>query len=228
MDPTDATYSWSTGETSATIIISEGGTYTVVVTSGNCTSEDTINVAARTDLDISLGDDFKSCHGETILLTATTSEEGISYEWRLNGTLLPNTENTLEILDISDDAFGTYEVIITKGACTGTDDITISSYAIGNCIISQGLSPGGTTGFNDSLDLEFLNDRTGISKLQIFNRYGTLVFEKNDYINEWFGQDKNDNDLPTGTYYYVIDLLGNDDVYGTQPTGWIYLNRDAN
>ena len=122
-----------------------------------------------------------------------------------------------------------YSVVINKGDCTGTDDVNIELYNVSNCVITQGISPDATPGFNDYLDLEFLSDRTGgITNLQIFNRYGTIVFNKNNYINEWKGQDKNGNKLPTGTYYYVIEFASTDDVYGPQTSGWIYLNRNAN
>jgi gliding motility-associated-like protein len=58
-----------------------------------------------------------------------------------------------------------------------------------------------------------------VSKLSIFNRYGQEVYSKNNYTNEWHGQTKQDNELPTGTYYYVIESENN------QQTGWVYLNR---
>mgnify|MGYP000565758112 CR=1 FL=1 len=83
--------------------------------------------------------------------------------------------------------------------------------------------------FNDSLDLEFLSDRVGgVTNLQIFNRFGTIIYEQANYVNQWNGQDNSGNELPTGTYYYVIDLASVDDVYGSQTSGWIYLNRSSN
>jgi gliding motility-associated-like protein len=107
--------------------------------------------------------------------------------------------------------------------------VDVELYDVSNCVISQGISPDATPGFNDTVDLEFLSDRVGgITNLQIFNRFGTIVFNKDNYVNEWYGQDKNGNELPTGTYYYVIDLASRDDVYGSQTSGWIYLNRNAN
>ena len=36
------------------------------------------------------------------------------------------------------------------------------------------------------------------------------------------------NDLPTGTYFYVIDFASEDPLYGMQASGWIYLNQEAN
>ena len=232
MDPANATYLWSTGETTPTIIVSTGGIYSVVVTAGNCSSEGevTVTIIPASDLEISVGDDFKSCIGEEWTITSSTSEDGVTYQWLLNnGILTGETGSSIDIV-IDEGVTGTqtYTVIITKGECTGTDSLDIDLYDVENCIITQGISPNGSIGLNDELDLEFLSDRTGISKLQIFNRFGTLVYEKDNYINEWMGQTDDGDELPTGTYYYVLDLLGEDSVYGSQPTGWIYLNRDAN
>jgi flagellar hook assembly protein FlgD len=47
------------------------------------------------------------------------------------------------------------------------------------------------------------------------------VYEKSNYINEWGGEDEKGNELPTGTYYYVIEFKDGKD----PKTGWIYLNR---
>ncbi len=236
IDPNSVSYQWSLDgvvldtETNSTLIVTEGGDYSVVVTANNCVAQDSITISPRTDLDVTLEDDFLTCPNEPITLTATTSEDGITFQWLLNDELIEGeTSATIDIvLDPETGGLQTYTVIITKGDCTGTDDINISLYPIGNCIISQGLSPNGSPGYNDTLDLTFLNDRTGIAKLQIFNRLGVIVFEQVNYTNQWRGQDKSGNDLPTGTYFYVIDLNGNDVLYGTQATGWIYLNQEAN
>ena len=231
MDPNDVTYLWNTGATSPSIIVTEIGNYSVMASFGNCEVENSITVSGRTDLNVSVNDDFKSCIGEEWTLTATTSEEEVNYQWYLNGDLIVGETNSTITFVVGDNFSGNenYSVVISRGTCLGTDDVNIELYNVSNCVITQGISPDATPGFNDYLDLEFLSDRVGgITNLQIFNRYGTIVFNKNNYINEWKGQDKNGNDLPTGTYYYVIDFASADDVYGPQTSGWIYLNRTGN
>ncbi len=234
-NPADASYQWSIDgnilpdETGPTLEITEIGTYSVTVSVGSCTATDQVTVTFRDDLEVNLGEDFQLCPQEPRTLTATTSEEGATFQWFLNGSpIAGETGQTLDIM-IEQGAMGTqtYSVVMTIGGCTGTDAVDVRLYDVGNCVISQGLSPNGD-GFNDTLDLTFLNDRTGINKLQIFNRLGTLVFEQNSYINQWHGQTNDGDELPTGTYFYVIDLAGNDAVYGQQATGWIYLNQEAN
>lgn len=85
-----------------------------------------------------------------------------------------------------------------------------------SCTIQKGISPNGD-GLNDNFDLSSYN----VSKLEIFNRYGRKVYNKSNYVDEWYGQANNGNDLPTGTYYYVIEFNGL-----PTKTGWIYINRE--
>ena len=167
---------------------------------------------------------------EPQILTATTDETDVVYEWQLNGdTIVGETDSTLNFM-LDGNAMGTqtYTVIISVGDCTGSDDIDIQLYDVGNCTISQGISPNGSVGYNDTLDLEFLSDRSGIEKIQIFNRLGTAVYTQTNYVNEWSGQADDGADLPTGNYFYVIDFTSEDAAYGMQATGWIYVNQAAN
>ncbi|RZJ68842.1 MAG: gliding motility-associated C-terminal domain-containing protein, partial [Flavobacterium sp.] len=69
------------------------------------------------------------------------------------------------------------------------------------CTIQKGISPNGD-GWNDYFDLEGQN----VSKLEIFNRYGTMVYKQSNYTTQWHGQSDGGDELPDGTYYYVIEL----------------------
>ena len=84
------------------------------------------------------------------------------------------------------------------------------------CEIQKGISPN-NDGLNDNFQLEAFN----VSKLEIYNRYGTKVYNKNNYENEWYGQSNGGQELPDGTYYYVITFTDMD-----AKTGWIYINRE--
>ena len=241
-DPQNATYEWYLNgvlladETNQTLMITEEGEYTVIVTVDSCNGEDSIVVNLRDDLEVVVDEDFITCPNELQIITATTIEEGVSYQWFLNGDPIPGeTNSTLEIsLEAGLLGAQTYSVVITLGSCTATDSVDVTLYPVGNCIISEGISPNGD-GYNDSLDLTFLSDREGVLKLQIFNRLGALVFEKNNYTNEWYGQTNDGNALPTGTYFYVLESKSrpsgpseNGVDIEKQRTGWIYLNQEAN
>lgn len=232
MDVNDVTFKWYhngneiAGATESTYTADDIGVYGVTVSAADCQSYDEMEILPGNDLVVDLGDNIKTCGGLEITLEAYTNEENVTYSWYLNDALIEGeTSNTLTVETRETSSPDVYKVIIDKGGCTGEDQIEVGTYDIGNCIISEGISPDGSDGYNDNLDLEFLSDRSGIKKLQIFNRHGKIVFKKDNYVNEWKGQADNGNDLPSGTYYYVIDLDQNDPVYGTQATGWIYLNR---
>jgi gliding motility-associated-like protein len=109
---------------------------------------------------------------------------------------------------------GTYTVTVTLNNCSGNDDELVTSTS---CMIQKGISVNGD-GANDFFDLEGFD----VKKLQIFNRYGIKVYERSPYSNQWGGQSDKGEELPDGTYYYVIDF--NDD--RPAKTGWIYINRE--
>jgi gliding motility-associated-like protein len=103
-------------------------------------------------------------------------------------------------------------VYATNNGCFAQSEFQVT---INNCTIQKGISPN-NDGSNDFFDLESYN----VDKLEIFNRYGIKVYSKNNYENEWYGQTDSGDELPDGTYYYVIYFTE-----GNNSTGWIYINR---
>jgi gliding motility-associated-like protein len=93
--------------------------------------------------------------------------------------------------------------------------------------IPEGFSPNGD-GVNDNYVIRGLQIYPK-NKLSIFNRWGNLVFKAEPYRNDWdgtstFGLNIGGDKLPTGVYYYILDL-GDD----SKPSkGYIYLNREKN
>ncbi len=68
-------YEWSTGETTPSITVSEGGTYTVTVKDcASCEATDTVEVTAST-LDVDAGEDVEICEEGEVTLTATVIGE---------------------------------------------------------------------------------------------------------------------------------------------------------
>jgi gliding motility-associated-like protein len=70
-------------------------------------------------------------------------------------------------------------------------------------------SPNGD-GKNDKFEIKAIGDYPNIS-IQIFNRWGSLVYTKPNYNNEWDGR-ANVGDalgtsaLPAGTYFVVLEF----------------------
>jgi gliding motility-associated-like protein len=90
----------------------------------------------------------------------------------------------------------------------------------------QGISPNGD-GKNDTFIIPgILNAQP--NTVTIFNRWGNIVYEKDNYQNDWHGQTDrafdllaSDGLLPDGTYYYVVDYKGNK----SNVKSFIYVNR---
>jgi len=235
-DPAIASYEWSRDgtvlpdEQTPILVVVESGTYSVVVTIGQCEATDSVTISGRDDLVVEIQEeDFRTCPNEPQSLSAITDETDVDFQWLLNGDEIAGaTSSTLEV-SISESSVGEqiYTVVISVGDCTGQDEVGITLYDVDNCTISEGLSPNGD-GRNDQLDLEFLADRTDGLSLEVFNRQGRSVFEMDNYVNEFEGLDSNGNELPTGTYFYVIKFKSTDTVYGDLQTGNIYINRDEN
>jgi len=92
--------------------------------------------------------------------------------------------------------------------------------------IPEGFSPN-DDGINDTFFITGLYDIFENFELQIFNRYGTLIYKGNNNVEAWNGTSNKGlnnigNKLPTGTYFYVLDLK--DHQFGPYK-GWVYLNR---
>lgn len=229
-DPDEFTYLWSTGETTQTITVTEAGTYSLTITTvEGCPSTDEVVLSFEAPIVVNAGEDFVTCRNFEATLTATVDDPDAVLQWFLNGDIIDGATATSLDFTPGQTAFGVqeYTLQVTSAlGCTSSDTVNVSLYDVGQCVITQGLSPTNGDGLNDSLDLTFLADRTGITNLQIFNRLGRKVFERADYISEWEGQSDIGGELPTGTYFYVINFDSEDPDFGSQATGWIYINRD--
>ena len=66
-------------------------------------------------------------------------------------------------------------------------------------VVPDIFTPGNDDMYNDTFIIEGL-DGFPNSKLMIFNRWGGVVYENSNYDNMWDG-----DELPEGTYYYVLE-----------------------
>ena len=111
-----------------------------------------------------------------------------------------------------------YEVLTIGSILRSGDDI----------FVYTGISPNGDNK-NDFLVIRGI-ETSPENKISIFNRWGFIVYEKENYRNDpqtaWKGESngrvtvKKDDLLPVGTYFYVLKLKDRED-----KTGYIYLQR---
>lgn len=201
-----ANYSWSptTGVSNATIVNPvlsplTTTTYTLTGTTGtNCSISRSFTVIVAQALNVNAGNDVTILSGTSTQLNGTgpsgtylwTPSTGLSSTSILNPVASPavTTSYTLRIT--------------TQAGCTNTDDMKVT--VIPYCLKPlNAFSPNGD-GINDKWFVTNGNCTNNI-KVLVFNRYGSKVYESNDYKNTWDGTYKGDP-LPDATYYYQINF----------------------
>ncbi len=111
----DATFSWSTGETSQQIVIDSPGEYWVLVTKGEATGNDTIAINMQYPPEIvNLGNDITLSYGDSLVLDA--GNPGSSYAWSTGESSQSITVDTAGIYWVKADGCGS----------TASDTIEIS------------------------------------------------------------------------------------------------------
>ncbi|WP_276381823.1 gliding motility-associated C-terminal domain-containing protein [Flavobacterium sp. H4147] len=138
----------------------------------------------------------------------------------------------------------TFEYRIANENCTRTIVLTMEInddckvLACGNIIIHNAFSPNGD-GINDVFEIDNINDLACYpgNTVEIYNRWGILVFETTNYNNATNAFDgtsrgrttiKQSDGLPTGTYFYILNyqsIDGNNVVHNNKKDGYLYLSR---
>uniref|UniRef100_UPI00261B2C9B DUF7507 domain-containing protein n=1 Tax=uncultured Winogradskyella sp. TaxID=395353 RepID=UPI00261B2C9B len=153
----------------------------------------------------------------------------VNGEWVIN-QLDPDEIGILQIT-VEVLGFGDYlNTAYVQSAVGGTDenpsnnedDATVNPICL---TIYNEFSPDGD-GINETFVIDCI-ERFPDNKLEVYNRWGNIVYSKNGYLNDWTGISNGravinqSDELPVGTYYYVLDLGD-----GSDPrVGWLYINR---
>ncbi|KAF2082282.1 PKD domain-containing protein [Flavobacterium sharifuzzamanii] len=125
---------------------------------------------------------------------------------------------TVKVIDFNDYLNNAHLVKLDQidtNSANNQDSATVSP----NCLkIYNEFSPN-DDGQNDYFYIDCI-ERYPNNQLQIFNRWGNLVYYQKGYKNTWDGKAEGSaKTLPEGTYFYILDLGD-----GSKKTsGWVYL-----
>lgn len=195
---------WATGFTGDTISNLPAGEYQVYASDRfNCT--DTINVIVNQPDSINpnfilTAPSCSAVYDGAIEINPIGGTPEYSYLWDNNSTdtIISEIREGYYFLTINDanNCIYIYEV-----------DLAEAAYCI---IIYNTITPNGD-GSNDTWIIENI-EQFPRNEIWIYNRVGNLVFEVSNYLNDWDGTFKGE-DLPEGTYFYIIDLGTGKDPY---------------
>lgn len=178
----------------STIFIFEG-------TNGVCVARDTIMISETDGPGIDAGPDRFIEPGDEVTIGGDpTANAGVDILWTPNEDISSTSQFNPTVYPL---VSTTYYVSGTDdNDCFGIDSVRVTVEKIVDPV--NGFSPNGD-GVNDLFFIERIQNYPN-AVVQIFNRWGNLIYTSNPgYTNPWDGK-YNGNELPIGTYYYVIDL----------------------
>ncbi len=195
-------YVWNTTENTQTITINSANTYSVTATNQDgCVSQASITFIVAPAFNLTLTspvyfDDYnvtiKGASDGSVNLTVDPAGN-YAYSWSSGQT----TEDLVNI------PAGTYTVTVTdEFGCPQTGSIDVKEPD--DIKLPNGFTPNGD-GYNDFYVIKGIQGYTE-NQVDIFNRWGNLVYSKKGYTNDWNGVSNDGNQLPDGTYFIVVDL----------------------
>lgn len=198
-----SSYSWSTGESGSSIVVSpESATvYSVTITEGTCTETLSTTVEAIAPYTYDLVDSlFMSVNDTEILFGPPGS---FTYSW-FPSDQLDNSQGASVLLTASE-SHTLYVQATHQIGCVILDSVVV---VVINLTIPDGISPN-DDGINERFvipELEYMD-----ASISIWNRWGDIVFKSARYENDWDGTCKTSlclgsGALPEGTYFYSIDV----------------------
>ena len=155
----------------------------------------------------------------------------VSKEWSipmLRANAFAEVRVTVEVLE-GDDYMNMVELVssdpVDTNAANNEAQITINPI----CLLVYNEFTPNNDGSNDVFRIDCIENYPN-NKLEVYNRYGDLVYETRGYQNDWDGTANKgaiftNKPLPVGTYYYVLKVDGRGEVEDVNIQGWLYIMR---
>lgn len=189
---TEANYLWNNGAETDSITANSFGKYWLTIDQNGCTITDTIEIIEKAKSPVNLGKDTTVCMVKPITLK-TGNLTATSYLWSTGETSPTIKVNTA----------GIYSVEVTANSCTVSDTIKLFW---GDCgvYIPNAFAPSGK---NNLFGVVGGFASYGFY-MQIFDRWGNIVFISGDPLKKWDGTYKG-KAVPQGAYTWTLAYVDN-------------------
>lgn len=218
-----AVWSWRTADNSFTsqeptplVSPSVNTSYFVTMTDVNgCVKNDTLKVDVTPLVDVKFEYELTNdCNTRPFLFVRNTTEHGDGQESYFSFGDGHETTETEYTHEYQQDGIYRVSLIGTSGSCVAVSSVEVPFVTV---TIPNIITPRLEDGTNDFLRfLGRLPDSIKenlVVKLKVYNRWGRLVFEDQNYKDDWNG-----DNLDGGVYFYEMEIAGQ-----TSCKGWIEL-----
>lgn len=210
--------SWYNGDSSATIHNLAAGTYSVTVTevSTQCAVSKSYDVTRPDSMQIEPLITKDRCNNSigSVSISVSGGVSPYSYHWS-------NSNTSTKITGLP---AGSYTVTVTDAnGCKKKQAMAVAEDTCNAIVVFDVITPNGD-GINDTWVINGLFNYPQ-NVVQIFDKYGDVVYEQSNYNNDWSGKASTGVALPDGTYYYLIKLNGVNPLGKDVLTGTILIKR---
>jgi gliding motility-associated-like protein len=135
-----------------------------------------------------------------VVANVTGGVEPYFYQWNNNFMEYPSTDSVVIDAALLEDNFNPFYLTVYDACGYQIDTDFLLLY--NQCpLVAPNVITANNDGINDFFIIRNLEQYDRV-ELQIYNRWGELVFENPNYDNTWDGRDKNGRELIEGVYFY--------------------------
>ncbi|MFN6945384.1 MAG: gliding motility-associated C-terminal domain-containing protein, partial [Cytophagaceae bacterium] len=208
-------YTWepndlvSNPDSSETLAFPEEDMYFYLrVNDGDCYNVDSVFIGVHPPIISDIRSNVKEGYSPLYVEFSDRFDNGYSYTWYFT-----DSDSSIAKRPIFSFEDGAYEVkakIVGDGGCYVWDTINIKAFSL---FIPNLITPDGD-GVNDFWELTENHEHIYV---EIYNRWGELVYSKHGYVKEWGG-----DAVLEGVYYYLV----RDVRYRKEFKGWLHVLKN--
>jgi gliding motility-associated-like protein len=165
-----------------------------------------VTLFSEEDVDMLMSSNVIELPSAPITFGTNTTIPLVAWNWDFGDGTTSMLSNPVHEF-IAPDIFTVKLVSIDEHGCRYEQERMIEVKRVVTVSPPSAFSPNGD-GYNDYYSVGYYNVRT--FNIQVYDRWGGMVYESNQPDFKWDGKDKSGKDLPEGTYVFVIKALAYD------------------
>jgi gliding motility-associated-like protein len=184
-----------------------------------CSSTDTVQIQTYPLPFANAGNDISLIVGSIVNIGGSpTGPSGSTFAWTPTTNILGSDETASNPQIILNNELDYIVFVTDTNGCVNSDTVNVRPVPM--IVFPNGFTPNGD-GVNDDWQIDNIEQFPNCV-VEVYNRWGQQLFYSVGYTTRWDGR-FNNQELPVGTYYYVIEL--NDPLFPDPYSGPITIMR---